>query len=116
MPQQGHGKIRRARRIGEQGPGILRMRPPARDGGAGRRPCRLADADAQQEQRDAGSFRRARQTQGRSEIARARAAENFDHGGAETPASRGVDSRPQDGPGVPSKHQGKDSRIGAEFR
>ncbi len=92
------------------------MRPPARDGGAGRRPRSLADADAQQEQRDAGSFRRSRQTQGRGEIERARAAGNFDHGGAKAPASRGVDGRAQDGLGVPAKHQGKDSGIDAEFR
>ena len=115
MAQQRDGKTRRARRIGKQGLGILRARAPARDGGAGRRARHFADADAQQKKRDAGRFRRPRQAQGRGEIERARRAENFDQGDAETLAARGVHARAQDGFGVASAHQGQSRGIDAEL-
>lgn len=119
-PQQRYEKTRGARRIGKQSPGILRARAPTRDSGAGRpgwHPLlRSIDANAQQKKRDAGGLRRPRQTQGRGEIKRARGAGNFDQGGAQTLAPRGVDGRTQDGLGVASAHQRQGGGIGAEFR
>lgn len=115
-PQQRYGKTGRARRIGEQGPGVLRARAPTRDGGAGRSRLCSIDANAQQKKRDAGGLRRPRQTQGRREIKRARGAGNFDQGGAQTLAPRRVDGRTQDGLGVASAHQRQGRGIGAEFR
>lgn len=121
MPQQRHGKTRRARRIGEQGPGGLRARAPTRNGGARRRPgfhllLRLADANAQKKKRNAGGFRRPRQTQGRSEIQRLWRAENLDQSRAKTLAPRRINGRAQNSLSVTPAHQRQSRRIGAEFR
>jgi hypothetical protein len=125
MTQQRNGKTGSPRRIGEKRARILRPRPPARSCGAGRRPGLglrpdlrldfLACANAQQKNGYAGSFRRARQTQGRCEIKGARRAENFDHRRAETFATRGFDARAQNRLGVPAAHQRQSGGIDAKF-
>jgi len=114
--QQHYGKTRRAGRVGEQGLGVLRPRAPARNSGAGRSRLRFASANAQQEKRDAGGFRRSRQAQGRGEIKRARGVDNLDQGGAEAFTTRRVDSRTQDSRRIPPPHQRQRRRIGAKFR
>jgi hypothetical protein len=118
--QQGYEKTGRPRRIGEQSARGLRARAPARDGGAGRVGIALApplvQANAQQEQRDARGFRRARQTQGCGQIERARRIAHLDQGRAQAPATRPVDRRAQNRLGVASAHQRQDRGIGAEFR
>jgi hypothetical protein len=121
MTQQRNGKTGRPRRIGGKGARILRPRPPARGGGAGRsgpgqRSSFLARANAQQKNGHARSLRRARQTQARGEIERARGAENFDQRRAETLAARRFDAGAQHRFGVPAPHQRQGGGIDAEFR
>ena len=125
MTLQRNGKAGSSRRIGEKRLRILHPRPPARGGGAGRRPGLglrsnqrfdvLACANTQQKNRHAGSFRRARQTQGRSEIEGAWRAENFDHRRAKTFATCGFNARAQNGLGIPAAHQRQRGGLDAKF-
>ena len=75
----------------------------------------LARANAQQKNGHARSFRRARQTQGRREIERARRAENFDQRRAQTFAASRFDAGAQHRLGVPAAHQRQNGGIDAEF-
>ena len=75
----------------------------------------LARANAQQKNSHARSFRRARQTQGRREIERARRAENFDQRRAQTFAARRFDAGAEHRLGVPAAHQRQNGGIDAEF-
>gem|GEM_PF-5127168 len=95
----------------------MRPRPPARGGGAGRRPGlrRLTCANAQQKHGHARSFRRARQTQGCGEVERARRAENFDQCSAKTFAARRFDPGAQNRLGVLAAHQRQRGGIDAEL-
>lgn len=116
MTQQRDGKAGRPRRIGEKGARILRPRAPARGGGAGRPGFRfLLRANPQQENGDARGFRRARQTQGRGKVERARRPENLDQHRAEALAAHSFDSGAQNRLGVLAAHQRQGGGIGAEF-
>ena len=117
MPQQRHGKTGRPRRIGEKSARMLRPRPPARGGGAGRRPRfgLPVGANAQQKNGDAGIFRRPRQTQGGGKVERARRAENFDQRRPEAFAARRLDAGAQDRFRIPAARQRQGGGIDAEF-
>ncbi len=86
MAQQGDFKTGRARRIGCKRTRGTGARSPAGSGGAGGG-LRILKTDAQQEQGDAGFFRRSRQPQGGGEIQHRRRPKNFDQGRAENSCS-----------------------------
>lgn len=117
MAQQGDFKTGEARRIGGERVRRTGARPPAGDGGAGRRSgLRLFKTDAQQKQGDAGLFRSPRQPQSGGKIQHGRRPKNFNQGGAETLAARRLDPGAQHGLRVAPPHKRQQSGVDAKFR